>query len=225
LCVQEIKALPEQLEPTLREPAGYHSYWHPAGRRGYSGVATFSRNPPDHVTYGLGIERYDLEGRVLQTTFGDFVLLNIYFPNGQKDDERLQYKLDFYQDVLNHVQQLRQQGKHCIVSGDYNTAHKAIDLARPKANETTSGFLPIEREWIDRYIEEGWVDTFRMFCQDPGQYSWWSYRAGARGNNVGWRLDYHFVNKEFTERVVRSYIQPEVLGSDHCPVVIEIDSP
>jgi exodeoxyribonuclease III len=224
LCLQEVKAFPDQLDKEIRNLPGYQAFWNPAQRPGYSGVATFIKSDGPRVRMGLGIPRYDEEGRVILADFGDFSLFNVYFPNGQKDDERLQYKMDFYDDFLVICNALRQEGKQIIVCGDFNTAHHEIDLAHPKANEKTSGFLPIERAWMDRWVSNGYVDTFRHFNKNPGQYSWWSYRANARAHNVGWRLDYHFVSKDLLPRVQKSFIQPHISGSDHCPIVLEIGS-
>lgn len=223
LCLQEVKAFPEQVPEEFRNPKGYTSYWNPAQRPGYSGVATFVKVPPKKVTLGIGIERFDVEGRVIMTEIEDFMLFNIYFPNGQKDEIRLQYKMDFYDALLIYCNKLRAQGKKLIVCGDYNTAHKEIDLARPKANEETSGFLPIERAWMDQWVSHGFVDTFRHFSQEKDQYSWWSYRANARANNVGWRIDYHFVSADLVPRMKQAYIQQNTFGSDHCPVVLELN--
>ena len=223
LCIQETKAKFEQLPDTLQNIDGYYSYWHSADKLGYSGVATFCREEPLHVQYGLGIEKYDQEGRVLITEFENFLLYNIYFPNGQKDEFRLQYKLDFYDDLLPIINEQVESGNNVIVAGDWNTAHHPIDLARPKENVKTSGFMPIEREKLDEYVEHGWADTFRLFHDEPDQYSWWSYRMGARARNVGWRIDYFFVNSELAELCVDADIHQDVMGSDHCPVSLELD--
>ena len=220
--MQETKAHPEQLDAALLTPPGYFVYWTKPVRKGYSGVATFTKEKPLAVKTGFGIERFDAEGRVVMTEFPDFVLLNIYFPNGQSGEERLKYKLDFYEETMKFVRDLKNKGKQVIVSGDYNTAHKEIDLARPKENEDTSGFLPIERAWIDRWIADGQVDIFRKFNAEPEQYTWWDMKSAARERNVGWRIDYHFVTKELVSKVTAASIMPEVMGSDHCPVRLEI---
>jgi exodeoxyribonuclease-3 len=237
LCLQEIKADPSQIaaeDLACIERLGYHASWHPARRAGYSGVATLSRKPPLFVTQGLAFERE--EGRVLVTEHGDFTLYNIYFPNGRQtlngpDPERLAFKLEFYESVFETIEEERAEGKHVIVSGDWNTALEEIDLARPKENRDTTGFLPVEREALAKFVKAGWVDTFRHF--KPGRlyegrlpeerdYSWWTYRAGARERNIGWRIDYHFVNPEFMPAVKAAAIWDEVRGSDHCPVVIDL---
>ena len=222
LCLQEIKATPEQLPPHLRSIPGYHTFWNPAEKKGYSGVATFSKPKPSSVKNGFGREEFDSEGRILITEFPSFTLFNIYFPNGKKNTERLQYKLDFYDEFLSSADDLKVYGHNIVVCGDFNTAHKEIDLARPKENEHISGFLPVERAWIDTFIDHGYVDTFRMFHAEPNQYSWWDLKTGARSRNVGWRIDYFFVNKEFLPRVKNAFILPGVMGSDHCPIGIEI---
>ena len=222
LCLQETKAHVDQLAAEILTDHGYHTYWHSGERRGYSGVATFCKEEPLYVQEGLGIERYDAEGRVLVTEHENFLLYNIYFPNGQKDDERLQYKLDFYDDLLPIINEQVESGNNVVVTGDWNTAHHPIDLARPKQNVNTSGFMPIEREKLDMYVENGWIDTFRLFHQEGERYSWWTYRFGARERNVGWRIDYFFVNEGFVDNVEDADIHDEVVGSDHCPVSLEL---
>ena len=221
-CLQEIKAMPEQIPPHLRNLPGYHIFWNSAERRGYSGVATFSKVKPTDVKMGFGIEKFDIEGRVLITEFPLFTLFNIYFPNGKKNKERLDYKLDFYDTFLAYADNLKADGKHIVVCGDFNTAHNEIDLARPKENEHVSGFLPVERAWIDTFVDHGYVDTFRHFNKEPDQYSWWDFKTRARERNVGWRIDYFFVSKDFLPFVKKSFILQDVYGSDHCPVGIEI---
>jgi exodeoxyribonuclease-3 len=222
LCLQETKAHIDQLAAEILTDHGYHTFWHSGERRGYSGVATFCKEEPLYVQEGLGIERYDAEGRVLLTEHENFLLYNIYFPNGQKDDERLQYKLDFYDDLLPIINEQVESGNNVVVTGDWNTAHHSIDLARPKQNVNTSGFMPIEREKLDMYVENGWIDTFRLFHPEGERYSWWTYRFGARERNVGWRIDYFFVNEGVLDNVVNADIHDEIMGSDHCPVSLEL---
>ena len=222
LCLQEIKAMEEQFPPHLRNTPNYNVYVRSAERKGYSGVATYAKEKPIDVKTGFGIEKFDDEGRILITEYPGFVLFNIYFPNGKRDQERLDYKLDFYDTFLAYADNLKAEGKNIVVCGDFNTAHKEIDLARPKENEKISGFLPIERAWIDTFIDHGYVDTFRHFNKEPGQYSWWDMKTKARERNVGWRIDYFFVNKEFISKVKNAFIMKDVMGSDHCPVGIEI---
>ena len=223
LCIQESKAHKEQLSSEILNEHGYHTYWHSGIKKGYSGVATFCKKEPLFVQEGIGIKKYDDEGRVIITEHDDFLLYNIYFPNGQKDDTRLNYKLDFYDDLLPIINEQVESGNNVIVTGDWNTAHHPIDLARPKENINTSGFMPIEREKLDTYVSQGWVDTFRLFHDEPERYSWWTYRFGARQRNVGWRIDYFFVNQDMVDLCYDADIHHKVLGSDHCPVSLELD--
>jgi len=222
LCLQEIKARPEQLSNELRQPAGYHTYWHSAERKGYSGVATFSRQPVT-AQRGLGVPEFDVEGRVLVSEHDGFTLLNCYMPNGKRSPERLDYKLRFYADLLDYCDGRHAAGKQLVICGDVNTAHKEIDLAHPKANETTSGFLPEERAWIDKYLAHGFVDAFRAFHPEPEQYTWWSYITRARSRNVGWRIDYFMVSEGLMSRVRDCFIMADVMGSDHCPIALDIE--
>jgi len=223
LCVQEIKATPDQIPPHLKNTPSYHVFINSAERKGYSGVTTYSKQKPKSVKNGFGMEKFDKEGRIIITEYPEFTLFNIYYPNGKKNQERLDYKLDFYDTFLAYADNLKAEGKNIVVCGDFNTAHKEIDLANPKANEKVSGFLPVERAWIDTFIDHGYIDTFRQFNKEPHQYSWWSNRTGARERNVGWRLDYFFVNKEFMKNIKKAFIMQDVMGSDHCPVGIEIE--
>ena len=223
LCLQEIKALPNQIPIQLKNMEDYNLYINSAKRKGYSGVATFTKKKPSHVKTLLNIEKFDIEGRIMITEFSSFVLFNIYFPNGKKNQERLTYKLDFYDAFLSYAENIKKKGKNIVVCGDFNTAHKEIDLARPKQNEKKSGFLPIERAWIDSFIKHGYVDTFRYYNKKPNQYSWWDQKTRSRERNVGWRIDYFFVNKEFISKISEAFILPEIMGSDHCPVGINID--
>lgn len=222
LCIQETKAHIEQLDDEIINIDGYHSFFCSGERKGYSGVATYTKEKPISVKYGIGIEKYDKEGRILITEFEKFTLLNIYFPNGQKDDERLNYKMEFYDAILDYCENLKSEGKKLIISGDYNTAHKKIDLKNPKSNEKRSGFLPLEREWIDKFISYGYIDTFRYLNPEKVEYSWWSYRFKSREKNVGWRIDYNFVSDNFIDNVKGAEILTDVLGSDHCPVALSM---
>ena len=222
LCIQETKASPEQLSEELTAMPGYHVYFSSAERKGYSGVATYSNVKPQNVAHGLGIEKFDNEGRILRMDYADFTLFNIYFPNGKSSEERLDYKMEFYDAFLEHLGQLKRQGRNVVVCGDVNTAHKEIDLARPKPNEKISGFLPVERAWMDQWVSHGYVDTLRMFNQEPGQYSWWDARGGGRSKNVGWRIDYFFVSESMKDKVTGAFIMPDVMGSDHCPIGIDL---
>ena len=223
ICIQETKAHKEQLTSEILEDHGYFTYWHSGQKKGYSGVATFCKEEPLYIQEGIGIKKYDDEGRVLITEHNKFLLYNIYFPNGQKNEERLKYKLDFYDDLLPLINDQVESGNNVIVTGDWNTAHRPIDLARPNENKNTSGFMPIEREKVDEYILNGWVDTFRLFHEEGGRYSWWTYRFGARDRNIGWRIDYFFVNEGMVEICTDADIHQNIFGSDHCPVSLILD--
>ena len=223
LCLQETKASEDQLPPGLTEIDGYNAYFSSAERKGYSGVAIFTKARPERVAHGFGIDVFDREGRILMADYGDFVLLNIYFPNGKSSSERLQYKMEFYDAFLAFVDRMRKEGRSIVVCGDLNTAHKEIDLARPKENGSVSGFLPQERAWIDKFLSHGYVDIFRMFDKSPGQYTYWDQITRARERNVGWRIDYFFVDEGLTKRVNSAYILPDVMGSDHCPIGVDIE--
>ena len=222
LCLQETKAHEAQLPGALTEVAGYHSWFSTPERKGYSGVALYTKQEPRSVSFGLGVERFDNEGRTVVADFDDFVLLGIYFPNGKRSADRLRYKMEFYDAFLDYVEKLRREGRNVVVCGDVNTAHKEIDLARPKENEKISGFLPEERAWMDTFLEQGYVDTFRQFNQEPNNYSWWDTMTRARERNVGWRIDYFFSDADFASNLADGFILPDVMGSDHCPVGIEI---
>jgi len=222
LGLQEIKAQPEQLEERLKEPEGYQAYWNHAERKGYGGVATFSREKPENVSCDFGDSKLDLEGRVLVTEYPGFTLFNIYFPNGKKNEERLRYKMTFYDVFLDHIDRLKEQGRKLIICGDYNTAHKEIDIARPRENSKVSGFLPEERAWMDKFIARGYVDTFRHFHKEPHRYTFWDMKTGARERNVGWRIDYFFVSENLLPAVTDAFILSDVTGSDHCPIGITL---
>ncbi|MFH1435750.1 MAG: exodeoxyribonuclease III [Pseudomonadota bacterium] len=222
LCLQETKAHEEQLSAELTKITPYRVFFSSAGKKGYSGVAIYTKKEPAGVKKGLGVKKFDSEGRTLIADYGSFILYNIYFPNGKASSARLKYKMDFYDGFLRHAEKLRKKGKSLVVCGDINTAHREIDLARPKQNETVSGFLPEERAWIDKFLGRGYIDTLRMFNKDPGQYTWWDYKSGARKRNVGWRLDYFFVSESFEKKVKSAFILSKVMGSDHCPIGIEV---
>ncbi|MDP3880809.1 MAG: exodeoxyribonuclease III [bacterium] len=224
LGIQELKAQKDQLSVFLKQVDGYEAFFNPAQRPGYSGVALYTRLKPKKILEGIGIERFDKEGRVIIAEFDGFDLYNVYFPNGKMSLERLKFKMDFYDAFLKHVKSEQGKGKKVIFCGDVNTAHEEIDLARPKANEKISGFLREERDWIDKVVKEGFVDTFRKFHPDKkDQYSWWSQRSGARARNVGWRIDYFFVEKALEKRVKDAFILQGVEGSDHAPVGIKLE--
>jgi exodeoxyribonuclease-3 len=223
VCLQEIKARPEQLgeiRPGIDD--GYQALWHPAERPGYSGVATFSRQTPESFSLGLGFAAYDVEGRVIRTQQRGIHLFNIYFPNGKRDKGRLTYKLDFYSDLLKLCDRMHASGEQIIICGDFNTAHNEIDLANPKENSKISGFLPEERAWLDLYLEHGFKDAYRELYPERVEYTWWTYRVGARQRNIGWRLDFFFVSDNLMERVEDVRIHAEVPGSDHCPVTLAL---
>ena len=222
LCIQETKAHPDQLTDDLRNPEGYESYFSSAEKKGYSGVAIYTKQKPKKVEHGFGIKKFDSEGRILVAEYPKFVLMSIYYPNGKASAERLKYKMEFYDAFQKFTNKLKKQGKNIIVCGDVNTAHKEIDIARPKENEKISGFLPEEREWIDKFLSDGYVDTFRMFNNEPENYTWWDMITRARDRNVGWRIDYFYVNEEFKKNVKDAFILADVMGSDHCPIGIEI---
>ncbi|MCU0485224.1 MAG: exodeoxyribonuclease III [Anaerolineales bacterium] len=221
LCLQEIKARPAQLEAghlQALEAAFPQIAWNPAERPGYSGVATFARLPAVETRLGLGREEFDREGRAITSIYPGFHLFNLYFPNGQDDLKRVPFKLDFYAHLLEMCDSLHAAGEGIIITGDFNTAHRPIDLRNPKENEKNTGFLPEERAWVDRYLEHGFVDIFRQLYPERVQYTWWTYRMNARIRNVGWRLDYFLVSRALVERVQDVIIHDEVMGSDHCPV-------
>ncbi len=224
LCLQETKAQPEQLGKDLTEPAGYITYWnYPEETKGYSGVATFTKEKPLDVKYGFGIEGFDKEGRAIIAKYPGFILFNVYFPKGDTHQERLhrlKYKMDFYEAFLGFVNLLRDKGEKLIICGDFNTAHTEIDLARPRENEKNSGFLPEERAWMDRFVAHGYIDTFRQFHKGPNQYTWWDMKTRARERNIGWRIDYFFVTENLLSSISQAFILPDVMGSDHCPVGI-----
>jgi exodeoxyribonuclease III len=220
LCLQEVKARPEQVPGADQILPGGAIAWHPARQPGYSGVATFSKYSPVKTEIGLGEARFNEEGRVIQTQFPDFLLFNIYFPNGQRGQGRLGYKLDFYARLLEVCDSLHQQGQKIVITGDFNTAHREIDLAHPRQNVMNSGFLPEEREWIDRFLAHGFKDIYRQLYPERVQYTWWTYISGARSRNVGWRLDYFLVSDALVGNVADVIIHDDIPGSDHCPVTM-----
>ncbi len=223
VCLQETRARPEQLED-FWTALGYRADWNPAERPGYSGVVTLSRRAPAAVRTGVGDEEFDSEGRVLVSEYPEFLLYNVYFPSGQRGMDRVEFKLRFYDRLLGILDRLQDDGRQLVVCGDYNTAHREIDLARPRENAKTSGFLPQERAWVDRYLEHGLVDVFRLLHPDePGHYTWWSTPTGARKRDVGWRIDYFMVTPGLVPAVQAVTILPEVMGSDHCPVVLDLN--
>jgi len=224
LCLQEVRARPDQLTASqLDSLEKHHATWNPAEKAGYSGVATFAKNPPKTTEIGMGIPRFDVEGRLIQTILPEFRVFNIYFPNGGRDLSRVGYKLDFYQELLEICDQLHAKGKKIIITGDFNTCHQEIDLRNAKANQGNTGFLPEEREWIDIYLDHGFKDIFRDLYPDREQYTWWTYRGNARERNVGWRLDYFLISDALVDDVEDVIIHDDVMGSDHCPVSLFVD--
>lgn len=223
ICLQEIKATHEQIPLLDFEALGYHHYWYPAQKKGYSGVALLSKQKPDNVVYGCGIKAYDEEGRVLRADFGDVSVLSVYHPSGSSGDERQAFKMKWLDDFLDYANKLRAQRPQLIICGDYNICHKHIDIHNPVSNARSSGFLPEERAWFDKFVGHGYVDSFRHFNNEPHQYSWWSYRANARAKNLGWRIDYNMITENLQPKLKRSVILPDAMHSDHCPVVVEVD--
>lgn len=223
LCLQETRIQPEQLTAEMRRPPGYHAFWHSAQRKGYSGVATFCQIAPTRVQEGFGLEVFDQEGRVLITEHPGFTLVNAYFPSGRRGHQRVAYKIEFYDALFDYCSTLRAEGHHLVVCGDLNTAYQPIDLARPKENAQTSGFLPEEREALGRWLEQGFVDTFRHLHPETQAFTWWTYRFDARARDIGWRIDYFLVSQELLPRIQAAYILSEVIGSDHCPIELVLE--
>ena len=223
ICLQEIKATEDQVPFLDIEMAGYpYQYYYPATKKGYSGVAILSKIKPNNIVFGTGIEHMDFEGRNVRVDFDDLSVMSLYLPSGTNSD-RLSHKFMFMDDFQNYVNELKKEIPNLVICGDYNICHKAIDIHDPIRNANVSGFLPQERDWLDRFIKNGFIDSFRFFNDQPDNYSWWSYRAGARGNNKGWRIDYCLVSETLKDKLKRAYILPEAKHSDHCPVVVEIE--
>ena len=223
ICIQETKAHKDQLDLGIFEDAGYpYHYWFSAQKKGYSSVAILSKIKPNHVEYGTGIESMDFEGRNLRVDFDEFSVMSLYLPSGTNDD-RLEFKLSYMAQFQQYVSELTKEIPNIVICGDYNNCHTEIDIHNPKQNANTSGFLPVEREWLGDFIDSGFIDSFRHLNKEPHNYSWWSYRANARNNNKGWRIDYHMVSEPLKDRIKRAYILPEAKHSDHCPIVVEID--
>jgi exodeoxyribonuclease-3 len=223
LCLQETKATSDQVDVKAFEALGYHLYWYSAQKKGYSGVAIFSKIKPKHVEYGCGIEKYDFEGRIIRLDFDTCSVMSVYHPSGSSGDDRQAFKMQWLTDFQNYIDDLKKKLPNLILCGDYNICHKPIDIHNPKSNAKTSGFLPEEREWMEQFIQSGFIDSFRHFNQEPHQYSWWSYRAGSRGKNLGWRIDYNLVANHLEKQLKRAVILPDAVHSDHCPVLLEIE--
>jgi exodeoxyribonuclease-3 len=223
ICLQEIKASPDQLDVSIFEKAGYQHYWYPALKKGYSGVAILSKTEPDKLVYGCGMKLYDEEGRVLRADFGPYSVFSIYHPSGSSGDERQAFKMQWLSDFQKYITKVKKERPSLILCGDYNICNKAIDIHNPKSNATTSGFLPEERAWFDNFLADGFVDSFREFNPNPNQYSWWSYRANSRAKNLGWRIDYNLVSENLRSKLIGATILQEAMHSDHCPVVVQLD--
>ena len=221
VCIQELKASPEQVEDFYSE-LEYQMFWENAEKKGYSGVGILTKHEPIHIEYGCGNELYDKEGRVIRADYKDFSVMSVYMPSGTSGHIRQDFKYEWLDFFFNYVEELRKTIPNLIVSGDYNIAHTKIDIHNPVSNKNSSGFLPEERAWLTKYVESGFIDTFRIFNSDPHHYSWWSYRANSRANNKGWRIDYHMATEEIRDKLVNAYILPEAKHSDHCPIVVEI---
>jgi exodeoxyribonuclease III len=222
LCIQESKAQPEQIPMMEFEALGYHSYWFSAQRKGYSGVGILSRREPDHVEYGMGIEKYDAEGRVIRADYGELSVISVYHPNGSGSEERHFFKMDWLNDFLAYAKELEKTRTRLVIAGDFNICHKEIDIHDPVRHARSSGFLPEEREWLSLFLGSGFTDTFRQFNQDPHQYTWWSWRANARQKNLGWRIDYNMISNNLVSDLKDAGIMPGVKHSDHCPAWVII---
>jgi exodeoxyribonuclease-3 len=224
VCLQEVKALPIQIPEILAliEQLGYHYYFHPAEKKGYSGVAILTKLKPKHVEIGCGEEWIDREGRIIRADFDDFSLMSLYMPSGSSGEERQGKKYEFMKFFDTYIGELRKEFPNLIISGDYNICHTAMDIHNPKSNANSSGFLPEEREWMQLFLDNGFIDTFRYFNKDPHNYTWWSFRAGSRAKNLGWRIDYHLATKAMENRLKSVKILPDAIHSDHCPVLLEL---
>jgi len=223
VCLQETKARPEQLDLSLFENLGYYSFWHSAEKKGYSSVAILTKQKPQHIEYGCGIEKYDREGRIIRIDFETFSVLSCYFPSGTTGDERQAFKMEFLSDFYNYINQLKLKIKNLVVAGDINICHTEIDIHNPIRNKNTSGFKPEERQWITSFLKSGWIDTFRHLNKNPHHYTWWTYRAGARKKNLGWRIDYFFITENILPQLKRSVILSSAVHSDHCPILLELN--
>ena len=222
VCLQEIKAMPEQFDQMLFNEIGYDCYIHSANKKGYSGVAILSKIKPQNVEYGCGIDEIDFEGRVIRADYKDFSVMSVYFPSGSSGDLRQEFKFKFLDLFATYIHDLRNKIPNLIICGDFNICHKPIDIHNPVRNKNTSGFLPEERDWMDKFIESGFADVFRIENKEPHNYTWWSYRANARAKNLGWRIDYIMINKTIISKYKRSVILSKAKHSDHCPVLLEI---
>ena len=223
VCLQEIKAHPDQLDLKVFEEAGYFHYWFPAVKKGYSGVAVLTKSKPDHVEYGCGIKKYDDEGRSLRVDFGGVSVMSIYAPSGTSGEERQAFKFQWMDDFQKYIDKLKNKRPNLIITGDYNICHTAMDIHNPISNANSSGFLPEERGWIDNFMKTGFIDSFRHFNKDSHNYTWWTFRANARARNLGWRIDYQLVSKSLDKQMKRALILPDAKHSDHCPTILEMN--
>ncbi len=223
LCLQEVKATEDQIDRRVFEDLGYHLYWYPAHKKGYSGVAILSKQQPLHVCYGCGIDLYDCEGRILRADYENFSVMSVYVPSGSSGEERQAFKMKYIDDFYGYIGDLRQQSPNLLIIGDFNICHKPIDIHNPVSNKNSSGFLPEEREWMSKFLDSGLIDTFRHFNKAPHNYTWWSYRAGARTKNLGWRIDYHLATAPMASKLKSTAILCEVTFSDHCPILLEVE--
>lgn len=221
--LQEVKAEETNIDKSIFEDLGYHIYWYPAVKKGYSGVAILTKTKPKNIAFGMGIQSYDDEGRMIRADFDDFSFISAYFPSGTTGDVRQDFKYQFLDDIYGYSQDLIQKFPNLIMSGDYNICHKPIDIHNPISNKNSSGFLPEERAWMDKFTSSGFEDSFRLFNPNPHQYTWWSFRAGSRAKNLGWRIDYHMTTLPMRERLKRAIILPEAQHSDHCPIILEME--
>jgi exodeoxyribonuclease-3 len=222
LLLQETKAQPDQIPILDFEMIGYRTFWHSAQKKGYSGVAILTKTEPDSVISGTGMKIYDDEGRFIRADFGDLTIVSVYHPSGSSGDHRQDFKMKWLNDFQSYIDELRKERPNLVISGDYNICHQPIDIHDPLRNATISGFLPEEREWMTKFLNSGFIDTFRHFNKEPHHYTWWSYRVDARSRNLGWRIDYHMVTKPLENRLLRATILPDAVHSDHCPVVLEL---
>ena len=223
VCLQEIKVKPEQMNTSVFDWLGYRHYWYPAQKLGYSGVAILCKDKPNKVVYGMGIDKYDGEGRLIRADFGDITVISVYFPSGTRGDKRQAFKMTFLDDFLQWIENLKKERPNLIISGDYNIAHKDVDVNFPEKYNRMSGFLPEERAWVDKFLDCGFVDTFRLFNSQPDVYSWWSYRQNAREKNLGWRIDYNIASNVLSPRIKDATIMQSAVHSDHCPVTVTVD--